>query len=258
MAKEQPYSGGTPTAGYSKSKAATGPPSASAPRRTAFEEKYNLEPVAQSGQEDMVWLGGNDFKPKSEVKNVYAFLSPKASKQFSSRLDKLFPYGWDVGWVRSQWEEATDLAAQALKMGQKVSPLNAFDTLINNFAAGARTPGGGGGGGGGGGAAAPTKTVNLTDPGTAETLVDQALQAYLGRKASDKEIVQFRKALTKAEMKAPSDVSVEGDTAVRSGGFNPATFAQQYAEGVEGAAEYQAATTFLDSFIGALGPRVDV
>jgi len=98
----------------------------------------------------------------------------------------------------------------------------------------------------------------LTDPGTAETLINQALQQYLGRQASDIEIKQFRKALRKAERKSPTEVDIEGTTQITKGGFNAATFAQQYAEGMEGAAEYQAATTFLDSFIDSLGAKVDV
>ena len=220
-------------------------------------QKYGLTPVNVSSSDPLVWMGeGQAPQPLSQVKNAYAFLSPRAAKKFNSQLDKLFPYGWQPGWVRTQWEEASNLAAQATAQGEKIAPLDVFDNLIKNSAAAAVASRGGGGGGGG--PAAPTKTINLTDPGTAETLVDQALQGYLGRRASNKEIMEFRKALTRAEKGAPSEVNVSGDTATRSGGFNPATFAQQYAEGVEGAAEYQTATTFLDSFIGALGPRVDV
>jgi hypothetical protein len=48
---------------------------------------------------------------------------------------------------------------------------------------------------------------------------------------------------------------VESET-MSQGGFNPSTFAQEYAQGMEGAAEYQAATTLLDTFIGSLKARV--
>jgi hypothetical protein len=220
-------------------------------------QKYGLTPVNVSSSDPLVWMGeGQAPQPLSQVKNAYAFLSPRAAKKFNSQLDRLFPYGWTPSYIAGQWEEASELAAQATAQGKKIAPLDVFDNMLKNSAASAAASRGGGGGGGG--AAAPTKTINLTDPGTAETLVDQALQGYLGRRASDKEITEFRKALTRAERGAPSEVNVSGDTATRSGGFNPATFAQQYAEGVEGAAEYQTATTFLDSFIGALGPRVDV
>jgi hypothetical protein len=47
----------------------------------------------------------------------------------------------------------------------------------------------------------------------------------------------------------------ESETSSR-GGFNPSTFAEEYAQGQEGAAEFQAATTLLDTFIGSLGARV--
>lgn len=221
-------------------------------------QKYGLTPVAASSSDPLVWVAENEApQPLSKVKQSYAFLSPRAYKKFTSQLDKFFPYGWDPSYIQGKWEEASELAARATAQGEKIAPLDIFDNMLANSAQ-AAIDSRGGGGGGGGGAAAPTKSINLTDSGTAETLVNQALQAYLGRMASNKEIAEFKKALTKAEMKAPSEVNVSGDTAIRSGGFNPSTFAQQYAEGVEGAAEYQAATTFLDSFIGALGPRVDV
>lgn len=257
---EKVTSSGVSIGGSSKPRPQPTPSGAPAPTPTPLAQKYGLSPAAPTTTDRMVWLGEKaGYKPESEVKSLYAFMSPEMSKAFYSRLDKLFPYGWQPGWVESQWEKATSLAAQSLMMGdeKKVTPLQAFDNLLAN-SVDASIASGGGGGGGGGGAAGPTKSINLTDPGTAETLVDQALQGYLGRKASDKEITQFRKALTRAEMAAPSETEVVGDTAIRSGGFNPATFAQQYAEGMEGAAEYQTATTFLDSFIEAIGPRVDV
>jgi hypothetical protein len=108
-------------------------------------------------------------------------------------------------------------------------------------------------------------TVNLTDPGTAKILVDQALTQYLGRKASEQEINEFRKALTAQEMSNPNTVQAGTTTTkkgkkttssaslVQGGGFNPQAFAEQYALGQEGAAEYQAATTFLDTFMNSLG-----
>jgi hypothetical protein len=254
MAEEKTTSSGIP---LGRPKAQT--PNTQQPLTTSsLAQRHNLPPVAPSNTDPLVWLSENEApQPLSQVKNSYAFLSPKAYKKFTSQLNKFFPYGWDPSYIEGKWGEASELAAQATAQGKKIAPLDIFDNMLKNSAQ-AALDSRGGGGGGGGGAAAPTKTINLTDSGTAETLVNQALQGYLGRMASDKEIMQFKKALTKAEMKAPSEVNVSGDTAIRSGGFNPSTFAQQYAEGVEGAAEYQAATTFLDSFIGALGPRVDV
>lgn len=103
-----------------------------------------------------------------------------------------------------------------------------------------------------GGAGGPTKTVNLTDPGTAKQLINRSLQQYLGRNATRKELREFVKALNSSEMANPQERGVSGSTAVASGGFNPATFAEDYAAGMEGAGEFQAVTVGLDNFINAL------
>ena len=108
-------------------------------------------------------------------------------------------------------------------------------------------------GGGGGG---PTKAVNLTDPDTANTLLDQALGTYIGRAANDTEKQMFRKALKEHELKNPSKTTVQGDTAIKSGGSNSATFAKDFAQQQEGSAEFTAATSLMDTFIDALKAQV--
>ena len=45
-------------------------------------------------------------------------------------------------------------------------------------------------------------------------------------------------------------------TSETTGGFNPATFAEEWAAGQQGAGEFQAATNLLDSFIQAIGAKV--
>lgn len=115
-----------------------------------------------------------------------------------------------------------------------------------------------------------TNTVDLTDPGTATALADQALMQYLGRRASDKETKAFRKALAAMEMANPQTATVETvnqkdgkkmnttQAVVRGGDFNPQVFADEWAQGKEGAGEYQAATTFLDAFMSSLDNRAEV
>lgn len=231
----------------------------------AIQKKYGLQPVSVDSSDPRVWLGDDQnrvdptkWPTLSQVSTGYANLSDKAFGQLKSSLDRYYGAGrWNVSYIKNFWLEAAQISASELLKGNKVSVLNAFDKIIEQAAAAGINLGGGAAGGGGG----PdiTKSISLTDPQTAETLIDQALQQYLGRKASNAEVADFRKTLTRAEKKAPVEVDVVGgDTSVRSGGFNPAVFAQQYAEGMEGAAEYQAATTFLDAFIGAIGPRVEL
>lgn len=129
--------------------------------------------------------------------------------------------------------------------------IEALDPFVNTYAQVRQQTGGGGGGG-------PTQAVSLTDPGTAKQLINQSLQQYLGRNATPDELQNFVAALNKAEMKSPRVSRVAGATAVTAGGFNPATFAEDYAAGMEGAGEFQAVTSALDNFIGSLANPVKV
>lgn len=243
-----------------------------APSTSAIAQRFDIPiPTGGAGANEervTVFAGVPDANQPtvSVAKNMWATLPTDQFKQVASLMDRYYgPGKWSLSGgagkagVRGFWEQGVDIVRAYANQGKRVPVIQAFDEVLANAAAAGLTPGGtSGGGGGGGGAPQITKSVNLTDPGTAETLIDQALQQYLGRRASNDEVREFRKALRKAERGAPTEVDIEGDTQVTSGGFNPATFAQQYAEGMEGAAEYQAATTFLDSFIESLGARVDV
>ena len=235
--------------------------------------KHGLNLSAAGAGEERVWVFEDvplDQQPTVfTAQNMWANLQEDQFKYVAGLMNQYYGEGrWSLSGgagkagVKGFWEDAVNISRAQSNLGEPVPVLKAFDQILANAAAagltGAAAAGGAGGGAGGGGGPVITKSVNLTDPGTAETLIDQALQQYLGRRASDREVKQFRKALRKAERGAPTEVDIKGDTQIRKGGFNPATFAQQYAEGMEGAAEYQAATTFLDSFINSLGARVDV
>jgi len=233
-----------------------GKPTLPSDATSALLAKYGLTQFDANANDDRAYMfaGIHDSEQPTvaEAKNLYALLPSEQAAQFTKVLDDYYGEGrWDPSYVRGLWEESVDISAQQLKAGIKLPVIDAMSQVIANFGSAARGKSGGGG-------PKITQTVNLTDPGTAEILIDQALQGYLGRKASDKEVKEFRKALTKAEMDSPNTVDVQGNTQIGGGGFNPSQFAQQYAEGMEGSAEYQAATTFLDAFIGAIGPRVDL
>ena len=231
---------------------------------SALRQRHNLPPIAVDTSDPVVYLSKEQEKLSqanwptlSQAKYDYATSKPKVMNALFSIADKYYGKGqWDIDYLEGLWDRALKINVAELKKGNRIPALEVFDKLFEQAAAAGIALGGKGGGGG-----SPdiTKSISLTDPQTAETLIDQALQQYLGRKASNAEIEDFRKSLTRAEKKAPVEVNVVGgDTSVRSGGFNPAVFAQQYAEGMKGAAEYQAATTFLDAFIGAIRPRVEL
>lgn len=183
------------------------------------------------------------------------------------RKGYLGPRANSIDSIETAWKnvltEGSKLFAQDPSAPGKADVFDYLNSLDDQYDPNADTKGSGPSGSG------PSSnidsTVTLTDPGTAQTLVDQALEQYLGRKANDKETATFRKALAAAQMANPqvTQSATSGGTnstssTLRSGGFNPQTFAEEWALGQKGAGEYQAATTFLDTFMGSLGNPMEV
>lgn len=234
------------------------PPTKPGGTATPFQQRFG---VGGSQKPDEVYVGnafagsqagGKSFWNIDVVKSNWAMLSPQATQKIASDAQ-----AW-AGWSKPVpmqnlpgfWENMVNIAYQAqTQFGERISPLEAFDWYKRKFGKIPAAGGAGGSGGGGGGPAAPTKRVNLTDPDTANQLVDAALEQYLGRRANDKESQAFRQALRRAEMRNPTEVDIQGDTAITRGGINPQARAEEFAMAQEGAAEYQAATTYLDAFI---------
>lgn len=211
---------------------------------------------------DTVFMGNDEngdpvTLSKAEAAMQMQFLPPAGQKKLADLMTKEFGgiNRWTPKYRDNFIDKLVNAAAFAYgRNGQKISPLNVLESQIDAYSQ--MTGGSGGGRGGGGGAKAPTKAVNLTDPGTAKTLLNQSLEQYLGRQATPEETAKFTKALGVAEMKNPTDTTIQNGMVVRSGGFNPATFAQDYAAGMEGSGEYQAVTSVLDTFISSLANPV--
>lgn len=117
----------------------------------------------------------------------------------------------------------------------------------------AGSPGSSGGGGGGGfGGGGPSDTIRLTNRQDAMQLLNSAFAAYLGRQAREDEVDDFLKALNQNEMNNPARAEVQGNAVVQSGGYNPQAFAEEFARGEEGSAEFQAATSYLNNFLSII------
>lgn len=126
----------------------------------------------------------------------------------------------------------------------------------------ARNGNGQGGGKNGAGGSGPraftnvTRTIQTTDPGEAERVLNSALATYMGRRASDDEIKQFLTQLNRNEKLNPTITTAKGvtsrggttQTQEQEGGFDSVNFAERWARSRKGAAEYQAATTYMDAF----------
>lgn len=211
----------------------------------------------------------------------YYFLSNQAKAQLRNQMDALYGKGvWKESWIAKAYRRGLEASAYAnANMDMRVTAIDATAQLLADDASNGLAPDGsqvsGSGGRGGGGYSGPvttmqrTRSVNLTDPMSARKLVDDALSSYLGRRANADEQERFLQTLNKAERRAPTVTSQVSTTTpggpamttvesevMSSGGFNPTVFAEEFARGQQGAGEYQAATTYLDTFIDALRARV--
>lgn len=116
-----------------------------------------------------------------------------------------------------------------------------------------------------------SRSVNLSSGRDANSLVDAALASRLGRSATDEEKKKFLAALNAAEKKEPTVTSTttttsgSGTEAVKSdsssttsGGVNATSFASEWSLGhnKDEAGSYQALSTYMPAFFGALGAPV--
>lgn len=92
------------------------------------------------------------------------------------------------------------------------------------------------------------RVVNLTNETDAAYLVDQTLQQYLGRVATDDERAEFYKTLNKLERKNPYITSAAGTR----GGLNQQQVAREFARSREEAAEQRTAGQYMDWFMEKL------
>jgi hypothetical protein len=198
---------------------------------------------------------GNDDKQKPQLVDITAAktLYPSFNKDMKRYIRNALTA---LGVKRPSQSQIESFVGNVMEYSSAQAVINsdarAWYEFIPEYVSAYQKEAGGGGGGGG-----PTRAVNFTDPGTAKSLLNNALQTYLGRKAEPAEIRDFVQALNKAEARNPQVVSRSGSTQVASGGFNPSTFAEDYAAGMQGAGEYQAVTGVLDSLINSLRAPVE-
>jgi hypothetical protein len=215
-----------------------------------------------------------NFYPQSEQGHNYANegymgLSAADKARLNGAMDAIHGKGvWKQNWIKNTWAEGVQAADYWAQQGVYLSPLDALERSVEDGLAGNGSGSGGGGGGGGGGGVSSQRTVqyNITDPQSAERLVNAMLSAYMGRQAKPKEQEAFLKALNRHERQNPdiaqSTTVVGGGTAntvsTQSGGTSREQFAEDWALAQEGSAEYQAQTKYLSTFMSALENPLDV
>lgn len=139
--------------------------------------------------------------------------------------------------LKQVWTEMVTQSAAFYKAGKRVSPYQVLEMYMGS--AGGDTSGSG---------AKPS--VTLTDPASANYLLNQTLSSALGREATDGEKRAFLSALNAAQMENPTTTEDVGGKSVTSGGVIPQTFADQYVNDkfAKEAGTYQAATRYFDVF----------
>lgn len=163
----------------------------------------------------------------------------------------------DVKLFDKVYMAAVDRAALLQKTGKDVT---VYDVLDQWRKGGLPSSIDSGNGGGGGPYSSTNRVVSLSDEGTARRLLNGALTSYLGRTATADENAMFLKALNVQERQNATVTKTVGNTSGRNttqsqtvtGGMDKNDFAERFAKSQEGYAEYQAATTYLDAFIGSL------
>ena len=236
------------------------------PAKGATSLPQVLDPVSNV----YLWNGDNNrpvLQDLSSAKKLVQILPPDKMKILTSTMDSAYGAGkWKYSDLISGWGDAAEMSGTYLATtNDYVSVFDAFQRLAQVRASNGLSMSGKAVSGGAGGTSYTKQTsIRLTDPSTARGLVDTALNNYLGRNATQQEQQQFLKALNYQEKAAPTVTEQITSTSGKSstirstttGGFDPATFAKEYAAGIEGAGEFQAATSLLDSFIQAIGAKV--
>ncbi len=154
---------------------------------------------------------------------------------------------------QSYYNKAIQGAAQeALVMGGDPIDLWTYMTRdINSYIQNGGSMSGSGSGGSGGSGGGPTSNtqVQLTNESDAAVLVDQALDTYLGRQATEGEREQFWKMLNKRQSANPVVTQNSGganNVSMTVGGMNPQQAAKEFALSRDDAAEYMANTQYTD------------
>lgn len=240
---------------------------------TPLNDRFGIPRITQEAAEQGVYMGSkygyqagarnpvttqDVFVATEDAWGGYMNLSPDLQNMMVNIMNvKAGSRPWNPEELRKLWSEGV-LASNYIvrQTGQRVSPVEA---LRRYYLGDEEVPGmgqrrtSGGGGGGGGGYSGPITQTRLTDPTTAENLLDTSLKNYLGRAATGKEKAEFVKALNRYEAQNPTVTTPMGPgSSVTTGGAQPTVFAEQFAQKQEGAAEYQAATTYLDAFLSAI------
>lgn len=201
----------------------------------------------QAGAEGFVTLGpgyvsstGMTTVP-TDVGINYWWVMPEPEK--IRTIDLMRRSGINVSNSAKAFSEWSKLNLQAGSYSKAINKnISAYDILNQNIALNVQKPGGTGG------ASGYSSVVNLTNPDDAQVLVNNSLNQYLGRDATDEERDAFLETLNRVERKNP----IVSTPTSRSGGTNQQQVAKEFALSQDTAAEDTANTTYMNWMAEAL------
>ena len=212
-----------------------------------------LQPLFMQPQSSLPILDPDKVSIKAQAKAIWdnpAILTPDIRDRIEQAAQRYSQYSTPVpdSYVRDTFFVSVMNSAW-LNRKSKLSILDIVDTVFKN----SDDPLGAGGDPGSGGPSTNTY-YQYTPEKDANRVVQDALKAYLGRSATDDELKTFRDALKTEQEENPSVVYDDGaGTQTRTGGMDAQNFAAEWAKSQPEFGNYQAATTFVDGFLKAIG-----
>lgn len=206
---------------------------------------YGAYKPADAGTEGLVWMGPRwtkgDGMVTMDVASNFWFKTDNVTRaEYIKKMEEA--YGTKItsaAQALNQWKGLIQTVGGYQKaLGDKISPDQILDQFISMNIAKS----------GGGGASGYSKVVDLTNPDDAQVLVNNSLNQYLGRDATEEERDVFLKTLNAVERKNP----IVTTPSSRSGGTNEQQVAKEFALSRDTAAEDTANTTYMNWMAEAL------
>lgn len=193
---------------------------------------------ADAGTEGLVYMGprwakGDEMVTMDVATNLWWVMDNPTRADYIKKMEQAFGTKITSGpQAFNLWKSLPQLAGSFQKsMGEKISP----DQILDQYISMNLVKSGGGGAGG------YSKVVDLTNPDDAQVLVNNSLNQYLGRDATDDERNVFLETLNAVERKNP----IVTTQTSRSGGTNPQQVAKEFALSRDTAAEDAVNSTYM-------------
>lgn len=184
-----------------------------------------------------------DRIPVAQAQNFFWDMTDTMKAQWIGELER--KYGRDLTkstqTIQNDWNSYVLQAASYNKaMNAEVSPFELLKMSNDQLERMGKLPSQGGGG-----ASGYSTVVNLTNPSDAKVLIDNALQQYLGRSATEEESGAFLKTLNSLEKQNP----LRSTPSSRSGGVSREEVAKEVAMADKNYAETAVNSTYMDWLI---------